>query len=280
MPNRRVSGRSILYHYIQKVVIPRGDDFSRRLVAQLITDLSIWMPPQLCSAAPVLLPFCVRDASIKNRGEWGTANAQGCLRDKNVILKNLVVSWKIKSPNLSAYHGAGRGRGFVACHCWRHVRIDGVSLLSPTHPKTYTFIPNLAWLPDPISRLTDHEGSYAQQVLQAISYRLYAPLRRVHPSALAAIWDAFPAPALEMEIDLQALNYFEVTPRGILIRRKNLLCDVEDVLAVVNGARPPSRPVRSQRYLPSLTTANDTSALRAWLESYHEFLQQPVSLLS
>ena len=41
---RRVSGHNVIYHYLQKVVIPRDDAFSRELISRLIVDLSIWLP--------------------------------------------------------------------------------------------------------------------------------------------------------------------------------------------------------------------------------------------
>ncbi len=276
--NRRVSGRSILYHYLQKVVIPREDAFAHRLVTQLICDLSIWMPPELFAAAPVLLPFAVREAGLK-RNEWGTANAQGCLRDNNNLLKNLVAGWKIRSPRLSVYHGAGRGRGFVACHAWRRARLNGAVIQTTADPRTYSFIPNLAWLPDPISRLTDVEGSLAQQVLQAVSRRLYAPLCARLPEEIRAVFGELEDPALQLEIDLAALNYFEVTPRGIKTRRTNLIADMRAIRETLERGVAPARPVRSRRYLPSLLRAADPRGLLDWLGRYEACLLENAGVL-
>ena len=271
---RRIDGNNALYHYLQKVIIPREDDFSRELVRRLILDLSIWLPLELYRTAPVLLPFCVRDSTVKAK-EWGSANSEGYLRDNNSALKTLVGSYTVKSPRTAVYPKSARGHGFVACHAWRKVEIDGGSQYSTTHARTYSFIPNLAWLPAQVAKLTDHEGSYAQQVLQAISHRLYRPEAAHHPAGLAGIWEALPAPELEgLEIDLAQLSTFEVSPRSIRMRRAILLREIAAVEETLHSRTAGPVSPRSFRYLASLAKleAAQTEGLREWLEYYRGFL--------
>ena len=107
----------------------------------------------------------MRDSSVKAK-EWGSPNTEGYLRDNNSILKLLVSNYSIRSPLTAVYARHARGRNFTASHAWRKIKIDGRSQFSTTHPQTYSFIPNLVWLPAQVAKLTDHEGSYAQLLLQ------------------------------------------------------------------------------------------------------------------
>jgi len=270
---RRVDGNNVLYHYFQKVLLARDDDFSRELALRLILDLSIWLPPALYRAAPVLLPFCVRDSSVKGK-EWGSPNAEGYLRDNNSILKLLVSSYAISSPLTKVYARHARGRNFTASHAWRKIVIGERSQFSTTHPQTYSFIPNLAWLPVQVAKLTDHEGSYAQQILQAISHRIYRSEARCHPRELAEIWDALPPPSFDLDISVEALNYFDVSHRSVGMRRNILLREIEAVLRTIESGRAVDRSPRSFRYLPALAQAprEQTAGLVRWLETYRDFL--------
>ena len=270
---RRIDGNNVLYHYLQKVIVAREDEFSRELVRRLILDLSIWLPVDLYRAAPVLLPFCVRDSSVRAR-EWGSADANGCLRDNNSALKLLVGNYTVDSPRPSVYPRSSRGHGFIASHAWRRIRIDGHSCFATTHPRTYSFIPNLAWLPAQVAKLTDHESSYAQQVLQAISHALYAPAAAANPPILADIWTSLPDPGLDLCIDLKQLNYFAVSPRSISIRRGLLLREIGAVEETLRSGQAGLDSPRSARYLPSLAqlAPEQTAGLRSWLAQYRDFL--------
>jgi len=271
---RPIDGKNVIYHYLQKVIIPRDDDFSRQLIFQLVVDLSIWLPAGLYREVPVLLPYCVRDGEIRGR-EWGSANARGYLRDNNSLLKLLVGNYAIRSPRLSFYQNMRRGRGFVACHLWRRIYLDGEKLVSPAHPKTYSFLPNLAWLPAQVARLTDHEGSFAQQLLQVISHQLYAAQAADHPPELAMIWQALPRPELELQVDLEGLNYFIVSQRAIHIRRNHLLDEIATLEEALERGSSRQKSPHSARYLPSLLKipAEQTAGLRQWLRSYRQYLQ-------
>lgn len=271
---RRIDGGNAIYHYLQKVLIPRDDDFSRELVLRLVMDLSIWFPADLYRAAPVLLPYCVRDSSIRSR-EWGSANAQGYLRDNNSILKLLVGNYAIQSPGFQSYHRMARGRGFIAAHAWRWARPDGKRQMATALPQTYSFVPNLAWLPAQVARLTDHEGSYAQQVLQAISCAYFRAVASEHPSCLSSIWDWLKPPVVEIEVDTRQLSTFSVSARSITIRRNNLLHEIETVEQTVLTSTPAGRSPRSFRYLDTLaqTPREQAEGMLAWLAEYRDFLR-------
>lgn len=271
---RRIEGGNAIYHYLQKVLLPRDDDFSHELALRLVLDLSIWLPVELYTAVPVLLPYCVRDSSIR-KNEWGSANPQGYLRDNNSILKLLVSNYAIRSPRFPSYDKASRGRGFIASHAWRWARVDGKRRTATGHPLTYSFLPNLAWLPAQIAKLTDHEGSRAQQVLQAVAWAVYAPARRAHPPQLAAIWDCLPPPEMTLDLDPAQINTYVVTPRSITIRRNNLLREIETILDSLEAGAPTGPSPRSFRYLDSLTGVPraDTAGMQDWLCTYRDFLR-------
>lgn len=127
---------------------------------------------------PIILPYVVRDNSCRikkptGEDEWGSANSKGFLRDDNTLLKGIVRSFKIKSMKILEYDGKKLGTGFVASHIWGKVSVDNNIMISSRHHKLNSFVPNLVWLPVQISKLTDREGSFAQSLLQAISYDLW-----------------------------------------------------------------------------------------------------------
>ena len=141
-------------------------------------------------------------------------------------------------------------------------------------PQTYSFVPNLAWLPAQIAKLTDHEGAYAQQILQAVAFAYYYPARQAHPPALSSIWDALPPPELAIEIDPGDLNTYVVTSRAINIRRGNLLREIESVEQTALSGAQVRRSPRAFRYLGSLAGVppEQTAGMLAWLSAYRDFL--------
>lgn len=269
---RRIDGNHALYHYIQKVILPREDGFSRELVERLVLDLSIWLPPEFCAAVPVLFPYCVRTGGLKAR-EWGTPDSSGRLRDNNSILKRVVGSYAIRSPLTPVYPRSGRGRNFIACHIWRKAAWRGERVQTPSHPQLYSFIPNLAWLPAQVAKLTDHEGSHAQRLLQSVSRKLYQPVAEQFPEVFREIWEGC-GEVEDCGADVGRLNFFAVSERSVRMRRRIVREEVEAVLAVLVGGTPRAKPVRSARYLSGLSQADrgQTGELRAWLEAYRVFL--------
>lgn len=55
------------------------------------------------------------------------------------------------SKAASANTTARIGNGFVASHVWRKLTNNGSA---SQHPLTYSFIPNLVWLPTQVAKLT------------------------------------------------------------------------------------------------------------------------------
>ena len=93
--------------------------------------------------------------------------------------------------------------------------------LASTLSQTYSFIPNLVWLPKQISKLTDREGSYAQKILKTLSYKIYFD-GDFQSRLIKDIWTYFDNPDLENKsfIDSSKLNYFK-TPQKWIDKKKN-----------------------------------------------------------
>ena len=275
MGKKGIDGNHTLYHYLQKVVALEDDTFSSHLIGRLIIDLSIWFPPSLYRSLPIFLPYCLRDPSCRSSGldgkdEWGSANAEGYLRDDNSLLKGVSHGLKVSSPGFNHYHRQCLMKGFVASHVWREVVMDGKQTLASRHPRLYSFIPNVAWLPVQISKLTDREGSYAQKVFLALATQIYKPSRHGESPEMAALWDALPSPELELDIDLDKINYFQPDESWVIRRKKNLGKEIGTILTVLNGSCSTIRKVKSSRYLPSLqkSTKSASSNLGPWLRGY------------
>lgn len=90
--SRRIDGDNILYHYFDKNIFKRENQFAMELLEHLLIDLSIWLPNSFYRRLPIILPYVVRDPSSRRRKkveteEWGSANSQGFLRDDNSLIK-------------------------------------------------------------------------------------------------------------------------------------------------------------------------------------------------
>ena len=275
MAKKGIDGNHTLYHYLQKVVAMADDAFSRHLIGRLIVDLSIWFPPLLYQTLPIFLPYCLRDPSCRSSGpdgkdEWGSANTEGYLRDDNSLLKGVPHGLRVSSPNFNHYHKQSLMKGFVASHVWREVVMHGEQTLASRHPRLYSFIPNVAWLPVQISKLTDREGSYAQKVFQTLATKIYSPSRHGESPEMAALWESLPSPELDLDIDLDQINYFQPDESWVIRRKKNLGKEIGTILAVLNGTSSQDKKVKSSRYLPSLLKAPKASHsdLGPWLRTY------------
>lgn len=147
------------------------------LAARLISTLGVWMHPDVYERLPILVPYAVRDPLVRGNkakgisDSWGAPNDAGYFRDDNSLVKGLPRSLEIDGPSRGPYRGARIGTGFVAAHVWRTLT-DGAGL-SARNPATYSFVPNLVWLPGEIAALTDREGSFAQLYVQALAQKVY-----------------------------------------------------------------------------------------------------------
>ena len=209
---KRIDGGNAIYHYLQKIVIPRDDAFSRELVLRLVLDLSIWLPLELYCAVPLLLPYC-RARFFDPQEGMGLGQPAGLPArqqfDPQAAGERLCHSTaRASRPTTALGAGAtlppampGAGCGWMASARWPP-RTRWPTPLCPTWPGC----------PAQIAKLTDHEGSFAQQVLQAVAWAYYAPAPLAHPPALAGIWDGLQPPDLQLDLDPAQLNTFVVTP--------------------------------------------------------------------
>jgi len=181
MKNNKIDGENVLYHYLQKDLLIKDVWLFQMLAAKLVASLGIWFHPDIYKKIPVLLPYARRDATCrkncnKNRiEEWGSPDKNGFFRDDNSLIKNIPKRLIIKSSLKDIYDTRKIGSGFVACHIWRTLNVQGrkkTRILAAQNPLTYSFIPNLVWLPRQVAKLTDREGSFTQLYLQAVAYKI------------------------------------------------------------------------------------------------------------
>jgi hypothetical protein len=255
------------------------------LAARLIVGLGVWLGPEIYARHPFLRPYAVRDPESRgnrSRGvpdQWGSPNRDGLFRDDNSLIKRMPYSLSVRAPKNGLYDGRRLSKGFVASHVWRTLR-NG-SVLASRNPLTYSFAPNLVWLPREVSKLTDREGSFVQEYIQALSLKLYRPIPvsdALRPQVEMA-WDLLPEPLGIPPEGLpppNELNTFIPTERifGTWIRD---LERVIDALRCVQQGRPPSGKVVARRYGAGLSTLSraNLEQLEARLSSYRDALGEP-----
>ena len=209
---------SLTYHYLQKSLRQKNKPLFRKVVAGALTRLGIWFPPSAYSVLPIALPFAVRDAGCRRPiDEWSSPNEAGYVRDDNSLIKGLTQSFTISS-DLDEYSGRRRGSGFVAAHVWSRVG----DTYSTRNPATYSFLPNLVWLPSTLAKLTDIDQSFAQRFVQAMSYKMYHDVE-IHEKLrpfVAHSWSLLPVPEFPKQRlpDINALSVFRV-PQSFLYTR-------------------------------------------------------------
>ena len=140
----------------------------------------------------------------------------------------------------------------MAAHVWRKLA-DTTD--APIDEWTYSFGPNLVWLPSQLAKLSDREGGYAQTLLQAVSFALYKhlPLRPQLARFVAPIWDRLPLrdEIGEIDVPLDRVNFFEFDERW-LVRRRATLHVVRDALAACASGAPLEGKVVASRYTGGL----------------------------
>lgn len=258
--SRAVDGSHVLYHYLQKDLLRSDIWLFQMLTARLIVGLGIWLPPSLYAQLPVMLPYAVRDPLSRGdprRGvpdQWGSPNKEGYFRDDNSLIKNIPKSLTIAAEGSSLYRGARIGKGFVAAHVWRESTQD--SVLASRHPLTYSFVPNIVWLPAQVAKLTDREGSFVQGYLQALSRKIYGSYQ-VEPAfqqMVEEIWERLPIPGGIPEQglpDVGDLNFFDVSD-SFISRRRSSIRVVRDAIDALLEGRAPEGKVISSRYTNAL----------------------------
>lgn len=273
----KIDGAHVLYHYLQKDLLKNDIWLFQMLTARLVVSLGIWLSPLAYERFPILLPFAVRDPKCRgdrNKGipdEWGSPDGRGYFRDDNSLIKGIPRSLTIKNPANALYDGLRMGSGFVASHVWR-VLTSGD--LASRDPRTYSFVPNLVWLPAQVSKLTDREGSFVQTYLQALSRKIYGGIQL--PPSLRDIaseaWAKLPLPSAVPEQGLPAveeLNFFDPTPSFFERRLRTTELIRERLVDLENPSRTSAKLIAS-RYGDGLNRMKprDVASLRDDLTSY------------
>ena len=286
-PARKVvKGADVLYHYLQKSLQDEDVWLFQMLVAKLVTALGIWFPPSGYGVLPIALPHVVRDPDCRGLGpkdQWSSPNAHGYVRDDNSLVKGLVGSFSVKSPNFSEYRNRKLGGGFVSAHAWRTTSDGGYAA---RQAPTNSFWPNLVWLPTNVAKLTDREGSFAQTFVQALSTKIYrdaevsAPLRSFADEAWALLPEVpeFPEQGLP---DTADLNFFEVPTSFFQTRLKTIRIASAGLRCVEEG-RPLQGKVLHTRYTAGLVNVEPEAArlLRLRLDKYADGVEGAIGDLS
>ncbi len=177
------------------------------------------------------------------------------------MIKNLPSSLTIQSPRKEIYDGARIGKGFTAAHIWRLTNESGeASGFTTRNALTYSFVPNLVWLPRQVGKLSDREGSFSQLFLQATAMKLYRdlPVADELKPLVDEAWALLPRPeglpgqGLPNKEDL---SFFTVSERFLETRRGALETVIEALEAVGSGASLTGKVV-SSRYGAGLPEVN------------------------
>jgi hypothetical protein len=124
------------------------------------------------------------------------------------------------------YRSRQAGTGFVAAHVWRQINPPE---LASRNPLTYSFVPNLVWLPAQVAGLSGIEGSFVQRFLQRVSLKIFkeSPVARPHLTLVTKIWEMLPQPPEVSKVplpELEDVSFFDppgkfFSRRAAMIRR-------------------------------------------------------------
>lgn len=269
---RKIDARNVLYHFLQRDLHDEDRELFSQLTAQLVSRLGLWLSPELYARMPLLVPYARRDPHSRGHGatgipdRWGSPDERGYFRDDNSLIKGIPRSLPISS-SFTLYRGRQIGTGFVAAHVWRAIRAPDIAARNPL---TYSFVPNLVWLPAQVAGLSDLEGSFVQRFLQRLSLHLYrdAPVAAGHRELVARIWELMPSPAGDAEVPLppiKRLSFFE--PTDAFVRRRVATLRVV-ATALANGS--PAGRVVSTRYTTGIPAVapNARATLSSFLDGY------------
>lgn len=223
------------------------------LVSHLIQRLSIWWPTSAYAVLPVMTPWCIRDRAARwqhGPESWGAPRADGYLRDDNSIIKKLPLPLFVEASQPNPYQGQKPWRGFTACHIWRDLE-DGT--VGGVDQWVYSFMPNLVWLPTPLSPLTDHHPR-VQALLQRTSQQMFhgrepihAPVRRYSDYVWAKLLPRSAHPSGGPALDLSGLAFFDVDAAFVKRRLAYVDTFVDGVDRVLAG-QPLRRKIICSRY--------------------------------
>lgn len=280
---KAVNGNNMVYHIIQKKIVQACDvdnpsDEVKFMIEQLLLWGGIWFRPETFEQIPVLRPYAIRDSSCRKKNpatgkhSWALSNDRGLMRDDNTSIKDIPDSLAIHSslPELKGMKLKDT-TGFVASHVW--IKLKTRAEHACEWECTNSFIPNLVWLPEQLSKLTDRDGSYAQLFLKHLSYQLYGGINPAH-SMLSGIWAELENPGIKPVsiYSLDDLNYFEHRIDWVTRKRNILSHELHSIIDILNNPHAViTGVIYNQRYTDSLRGVSgtmghsDKSYLRNWI---------------
>jgi hypothetical protein len=188
-------------------------------------------------------------------------------------------SLTIKAPKNPQYDGGRVDKGFVASHVWRE--LPGDSGFASRNRLTFSFVPNLVWLPAEVSKLTDREGSFAQAYLQALAIRIYREVPVAPPlvGLVDEAWKLLPEPSGIPQEGLPAPNDLAFFMPSEQFYKRNLrdLHLVISALFAAQSGQTGSARIISRRYGEGLSSVSGRSLrrLREDLQSYADAVDAP-----
>ena len=273
---QQINGNDILYYFL-KSMLDVEEELAHDFIRKAIINLGIWISPEYYKHLPVISPFVVRDPKCRGNKKkniperWGEPTDQGYFKDDNSIIKSYVRSFTIHSP-FSSYNNCKIGNAYVASHVWRQpIGFSSSEDLASKNPWLNSFVPNLVWLPQQLSKLSDREGGYVQTFIQKVSYQLYHDIQTDCPSLTASLWNKLPVGDISdaEKVVLSDISFFNYD-RKALERRKLIITSVINALQQrVSGKNIESKVV-SDRYTKGLNSLSSTNlvGLKNDLEDY------------
>ncbi len=247
----------------------RGDDTHKHLARQLLLRAGVWLPVELYQAWPVLLPWVVRDNSLKKGssaskqgGELNTAcPTTGLRRSDNspvgTIKNGLSVHWAGGLETTFGTKGLKGGKHeWMQSHCWSGLAATGHS--TATDPLTNSFVPNLVWLPHALGRMTDDEELVFAEELRAIAWARYRyiPVAPAFQALVNEAWSRLEPPGSEalQRHDLDRVNEFAL-PASFYLKRRARFAEVWSTTEALVGGRPHEGFAKQSKYIATLAAA-------------------------
>lgn len=281
-----LNGDTALYAYLKSDLKDRHPKEFEFLLADMLNRLTIWFSPEIYEQLPILVPYAARDPDSrgnKKKGipdQWGSPNTEGIFRDDNSLIKGLPKSLIINSPNGHMYNGKSMGKGFVAAHVWPKDRNS--EQYTTRNPLTYSFVPNITWMPSHLAKLTDLQGTFAQRYIQALSTKIYGETNLSKTllnftDGSDAICNADPREYKEYDSllpDRKDFNMFELN-ESFITRRIAKIQQVQAAISARINGQPIVGKIISKRYTSGLQVAdpNAIAPLNLRLKEYIDILQ-------
>jgi hypothetical protein len=261
-----LNAHRLFYQFLQKELYEQDIWLFQMFTSRLVVALGIWLHPSIYQRIPLLVPYAVRDPHSRGNKKlglpdaWGSPNKDGYFRDDNSLIKGVPKPLQVKSPS-TLYNKRKIGTGFVAAHVWQRFQ-DGERVAR--NPLTYSFVPNLVWLPSEVAALTDLHGAFVQGYTQALAVKIYRD-QKVSSSLQPAVekaWELLPVPEnvpAQGLPDVDDLDFFMPTDRWMK-NRLGIIATVKAALDAVTAGAAPVGKVVSVRYTQGLKQFPPSSA--------------------